>query len=163
MIVVCDASPLIFLAKLNRLDLILRLLGPEVVVLKCVVAEVKGGGTAGEIEQKRLDGLLQAVRVVAFAESSHAAGRLSFSDRQTLSYAIRQRADWLLTDERLLRRVAREEGLATIGTLGLLVAAVKRGHLSASDALRDLDSAVGKHRMRVSIALYPHFRAAVAG
>jgi hypothetical protein len=34
MIVLCDASPLIFLAKLGRLDLLARLLGDRLVVLK---------------------------------------------------------------------------------------------------------------------------------
>lgn len=52
-----------------------------------------------------------------------------------------------------------EEGPATIGTLGLLIAAVKRGHLPARGALRDLNSAVGKHGFRISTALYQHFRA----
>jgi len=159
MIVVCDASPLIFLAKLNRLGLVSRLLGPDVVVLECVAAEVTGGGKAGEIEQQRLEEFLQSSRIVTFNESSYAAGRLSSSDRQTLTYAIRQRADWLLADERLMRRIALQEGIDTIGTLGLLIAAVRRGHISASDALHDLDSAVGKHGFRISIALYQNFRA----
>jgi len=163
MTVVCDASPLIFLAKLNRLDLIPQLLGTEVVVLECVAGEVMSGGTAGEIEKMRLEGFLKSSRIVAFNESSYAAGRLSSSDRQTLTYAIRQRADWLLADERLLRRIAQEEGIATIGTLGLLIAAVKRGHLPAREALRDLDSAVGKHGFRISTALYQHFRAELEG
>ena len=163
MIVVCDASPLIFLAKLNRLDLISQLLGTEVVVLECVADEVMSGTSAGELEKQRLERFLKSSRIVAFNESSYAAGRLSFSDRQTLTYAIRQRAHWLLADERLMRRIAQEEGLATIGTLGLLIAAVKRGYLPAREALRDLDSAVGKHGFRISTALYQHFRAVLEG
>jgi hypothetical protein len=41
MTVVCDASPLIFLAKLDRLGLICGLLGKDAVVLQCVVDEVR--------------------------------------------------------------------------------------------------------------------------
>jgi predicted nucleic acid-binding protein len=163
MIVVCDASPLIFLAKLNRLDLISPLLGPDVVVLKCVAAEVAEPEKAGEIELRRLTVFLKSARIVDFSESAYSPGRLSASDRQTLTYAVQQQARWLLADERLMRRIATEEGLATIGTLGLLAAAVKNGHLTAKEALADIDAAVSKHGFRISIALYQRFRAEMGG
>jgi predicted nucleic acid-binding protein len=163
MIVVCDASPLIFLAKLNRLDLILPLLGPDVVVLQCVAAEVAEPEKAGEIELRRLNAFLKSVRVVDFSESAYPSSRLSASDRQTLTYAVQQRARWLLADERLMRRIATEEGLATIGTLGLLAAAAKNGLVTAKEALADIDSAVSRHGFRISVALYQRFRAEVGG
>jgi predicted nucleic acid-binding protein len=161
MIVVCDASPLIFLAKLDRLDLISRILGPEVVILQCVASEVTVADKADRIESRRLLEFLQASRIVDFNESAYPSGRLSASDRQTLTYAIRNQAAWLLADERLMRRIAHEEGLATIGTLGLLAAAVKRGHLAAMDALDELHIAVAKHGFRISINLYQRFRAEI--
>ena len=163
MIVVCDASPLIFLAKLNRLDLILPLLGPEVVVLQCVATEVTESGKAGEIELRRLNGFLKSVRIVEFNESAYSPGRLSASDRQTLTYAVQQRADWLLADERLMRRIATEEGLATIGTLGLLAAAAKNGLVTTKEALADIEAAVSSHGFRISVALYQRFRAEMGG
>ena len=158
MTVVCDASPLIFLAKLNRLDLISRLLGPEVVVVECVAREVTGIDRAGELERARLEAFLSSATVAPFTGTTLPAGRLSACDRQTLDHAIRHRPDYLLADERLLRRIANEEGLVTIGTLGLLAAAVNHGHLDAAEALRDLDEAVSKHGFRISIALYQRFR-----
>ncbi len=57
-----------------------------------------------------------------------------------------------------MRRIADEQGLVTNGTLGLLAAAVKHGHLSAADAVRDLDLAVSRHGFRISVALYQRFR-----
>ncbi len=57
-----------------------------------------------------------------------------------------------------MRRIADEQGLITIGTLGLLTAAVKHGHLNATDALSDLDLAVSRHGFRISVALYQRFR-----
>jgi predicted nucleic acid-binding protein len=158
MTVVCDASPLIFLAKLDRLDLIARLLGPEVVVVDCVAREVTDIDRAGELERARLVAFLASVTVVPSTETAFAAGRLSTCDRQTLTYDIRQRPDFLLVDERLMRRIADEQGIATIGTLGLLAAAVKHGHLSAADAVRDLDLAVSRQGFRISVALYQRFR-----
>lgn len=158
MTTVCDASPLIFLAKLNRLDLVSRLLGPEIVVLDCVAKEVLIGEKADEIELHRLEAFLKSARIVTFNESAYPSGRLSLSDRQTLTYAIRQRADWLLADERLMRRIAIEDGLATIGTLGLLAAAVKRRLITPKEAIADLDSAISQNGFRISIALYQRFR-----
>lgn len=158
MTVVCDASPLIFLAKLDRLDLIARLLGPEVVVVECVAREVTDIERAGEIERARLGAFLASASVVPSTETTPASARLSICDRQTLGYALRQRPDFLLVDERLMRRIADEQGLVTIGTLGLLAAAVNHGHLSAADALHDLDLAVSRHGFRISVALYQRFR-----
>jgi len=158
MTVVCDASPLIFLAKLNRLDLITRLLGPEVVVVECVAREVTHIERAGEIERARLEAFLAFATIAPFTGSTFAAGRLSTCDRQTLGYALSQRPDFLLVDERLLRRIADEQGLVAIGTLGLLAAAVNHRHLSAADALHDLDLAVSRRGFRISVALYQRFR-----
>ena len=163
MIVVCDASPLIFLAKLNRLDLISPLLGSDVVVLQCVVDEVLESGRAGDMELHRLRVFLQSARIVDFRETARSSGRLSASDRQALTYAVQQRARWLLADERLLRRIATEEGLATIGTLGLIAAAAKNGLISPKEALAEIDAAVSRHGFRISIALYQRFRAEMGG
>jgi len=156
--VVCDASPLIFLAKLNRLELITRLLGADVVVLQCVVDEVFTGTHDHDSEQSRLEAFLKSVRTVAFAQSRYTSGRLNVSDRQTLTYAIRHHAAWLLADERLLLRVAQNEGIATIGTLGLLAGAARRGLLSRRAALADLDTVISSHRFRISVALYQKFQ-----
>lgn len=161
MTVVCDASPLIFLAKLNRLELITRLLGADVVVLQCVVAEVFAGTHDHDPEQSRLETFFEHVRIVTFEESRFTSGRLSVSDRQTLTYAIRHHAAWLVADERLLRRVARHEGIATIGTLGLLAGAARRGLLSRRAALADLDTAISSHRFRISVALYQKFQGGI--
>jgi predicted nucleic acid-binding protein len=163
MTVVCDASPLIFLAKLDRLGLIRGLLGKDVVVLQCVVDEVLGAEHDHVLEQKRLKAFLKSVRTIAFAESSYKSGRLSASDRQTLTYAVRHHAAWLVADERMLRRIAKSEGIATIGTLGLLAAAVRRGLLSKREALADLDTAISSHNFRISIALYQRFQAELRG
>lgn len=51
--ILCDASPLIFLAKLDSLDLISQVLGGEVVILRCVADEVCSD-SAGEVESLRL-------------------------------------------------------------------------------------------------------------
>ena len=151
--VVCDASPLIFLAKLNRLELIPRVLDAEVCVLRCVADEVLGAG-AGPVERQRLLAFLESVGVVEFEPPAEPAGALSRCDRATLAWAIENRIDWLLADERLLRRIAEEKGIAVIGFLGLLLRAARRNLLSAGDARAAIDESVSRHGCRISIALY---------
>lgn len=116
-VVVCDASPLIFLAKLDQLDLIPSVLGSRVFVLQCVVSEVLSA-SAKSVEGKRLNAFCNRAEVVDFEEPTTAAGALSRSDQLTLAWAVGNKADWIVADERLLRRVAIGEGVAVIGFLG---------------------------------------------
>lgn len=152
-IVLCDASPLIFLAKLDALDLISEIFCGEVVILKCVAEEVCSK-SAGDVERIRLHRLLETAAVIAFEESDYPSRSLSENDRRVLNWAIQNRPDRLVADERLLRRIAREEGIATIGTFGILVAAAKKGIRSREVVRKMVDDLVGKHGCRVSVALY---------
>ena len=87
-VVLCDASPLIILAKLDRLHLIGDLLGKDIVVLQCVVDEVLGE-RASTLERQRLDKFVgTAATVTAFAESDIESKSLSASDRFTLTYSV---------------------------------------------------------------------------
>jgi len=86
-IVVCDASLLIFLAKVNRLELIESVTPRKPVVLRGVMEEV-----------------------------------------------LSDRAEWLLADERLLRRFARERGIQVIGFCGLFLQAVRMDQMTSQQA-----------------------------
>lgn len=162
MIIVCDASPLIFLAKLDRLDLISRLLEEAVVVLKCVVDEVNSDRATGR-ERDHLASFLASATIVDFTECAYESRTLSPSDRKTLTYAVREGADWLVADERLLRRVANENGIRMVGTLGLLASAVKTGLLSPAEVKADIDRVVSIHDFRISTSLYQRFLAEIGG
>jgi uncharacterized protein len=152
-IVVCDASPLIFLAKLDQLDLIPSLLGGRIFVLRCVVKEIlSASATPGE--NSRMNAFLKGSKIVDFEEPTPPAGALSRSDQLTLKWAVRKKADWIVADERLLRRVAISEGLSVIGFLGLLVEGARRGSLTAVAAKQAINESVSRHQCRISVALY---------
>jgi predicted nucleic acid-binding protein len=154
MIVVSDASPLIFLAKLDRLHLLPGLFGTKITVLQCVSDEVLND-RAGLLEKVRLrDFLKESAEVVSFEESDIESNSLSASDQYSLTYCERHHADWLIADERLLRRVARAKGISTMGFLGILIQAVKAGLLTKRQAKRDFESVIGEHDLRISIVLY---------
>ena len=151
--VVCDASPLIFLAKLNRLDLISKVLQGELIVLKCVVEEVISEN-AGVVERERLSDFFKHVEVIDSCPPKLHSVSLSRSDQSTLTWAVKHQAQWLVADERLLRKIAREHGLSTIGFLGLLVEGARKGFLSAGDAKAAIDDSVSQYGCRISVALY---------
>ena len=151
--IVCDASPLIFLAKLDRLDLLARVLGGELFVLRCVVDEVLSEST-GPVERRRLAGFFESAAVIDFEVPDEQAGALSHSDRSTLAWAIENRVDWLLADERLLRRVAVQENIAVIGFLGVLLLSARKRILSVTEVRSDINECVSQHGCRISIALY---------
>lgn len=153
-VVLCDASPLVILAKLDKLHLIGDLLGNDIVMLQCVVDEVLSD-RAGVLERQRLEKFLNtAATIIAFSESDIESTSLSASDRYTLTYSIRNAVIWLVADERLMRRVATEHGIAVMGVIGLIVGAAKRGILTHAEAESALRDAVGMHRLRISVALY---------
>ena len=148
--IVCDASPLIFLAKLGHLDLIRRVLGERVFVLRCVADELLSG-KIDPAESIRLADFLASAEVIDSGPPGESAGALSRCDRATLTWAIDNKADWLLADERLLRRVAFARGLAVMGFLGLLLRAGHQGILSPAATRHAVAHAVPATALRISI------------
>ena len=153
MIVVCDASPLIFLAKTNRLGIVPALLGKDIVVLDCVAKELLHE-RAGQVETDRLRAFLAGTTQPVWQGEVEPSLALSASDQSSLGWAIEHSAAWLVTDERLLRRVARDHGIAVVGFCGLLVQAAHSGLLGADHVRDDLDQAINQHGFRISVRLY---------
>ena len=154
MIVVSDASPLIFLAKLDRLDILSELFGGKITVLKCVVDEILNDH-AGLVERERFKAFLKEdAHILTFTESDIESRSLSASDQYSLTYCERNQADWLIADERLLRRVAGAKGIATIGFLGLLIRTIGANVLTKEQVKLDLEAAISLHGLRISLTLY---------
>jgi predicted nucleic acid-binding protein len=66
--------------------------------------------------------------------------RLDPGEREAIQLAKHEHADLLLMDEKLGVRVAREQGLAVTGTLGVLVQAARRRLIDLELALADLQA-----------------------
>ncbi|MDF1812383.1 MAG: DUF3368 domain-containing protein [Verrucomicrobiales bacterium] len=160
--ILCDASPLIFLAKIDQLELIFEVLEGEVSVLQVIVDEICSE-SANEIELMRLRAFLKSVEIVDFSDSEYPSETLSKNDRSVLNFAIRNQVDWLVADERLLRRIAIENKIAVIGTFGILIGAVRKNLRTADEVQTMVDDLVGKHGCRISIALYQQIIKALEG
>jgi uncharacterized protein len=73
-------------------------------------------------------------------DSRVAEAALDAGETQAISLALETRAEWVVLDDLQARRLAKDLGLAVIGTAGVLFAAKQRGFIPAVrpplDALR---------------------------
>lgn len=136
--VVVNATPLIALALIERLDLLERMFA-QVFVPTAVYEEVAviGRGRAGAEAIARATWLrVTAPKAVPTIEPLLLG--LDEGEMQVLLLAREIGPDWVLIDERQARRVARALGLPVKGTLGILLAAVLAGLLPRKQALEAL-------------------------
>lgn len=126
---VCNASPLISLGKLGRLELLPALLG-EVAVSAEVYQEVvvAGAGRPAALAVQAAPWLrvqpCPAPEKLRQMQASHALG---LGELATIVLAQAMAADWTVIDERAARRLAVQHGLRVIGTVGILEAGHRRG------------------------------------
>lgn len=125
MIVVSDATPLIALAAVHRLDVLPALYG-EVVVPDAVYEEVvvRGAGEPGADEVRAASWIR---RETVPPPSPELLEEIDRGEAEAITLALSRRADRVLMDERRGRRVAEAHGLSVTGTLGVLIEATRRG------------------------------------
>lgn len=147
---VFDATPLIYLAKAERLSHLSSLEEPCLVphrVYDEVVTEGLEGAypDARRIQQHVDDGLfdVQAVESNPVFERLGANQALSDADRAVLAIAAERDAVAVM-DERHGRAVARTEGISTRGTAYLILSLVKDDHISPAEARSTLETMLEK-------------------
>lgn len=152
MIVVSDASPLIALAAVGRLELLHRLYG-EVLIPEAVYREVTtsaphaiGAEEVKAAEWIRVQPVRERTLVVALSLE------LDAGEAAAIALAVESGADLLLMDERRGRLAAVRLGTHVIGVLGVLIEAKKTGMLPEVRPLLDaLERNAGFH---IGAALY---------
>ena len=141
MIAVSNASPLINLARIGRLDLLPKLYGglivPEAVWQELVV---QGEGHPGAESLRAADWI--ETRVVANRPLVRALQQeLDAGEAEAIALALQEEADLLLMDERLGGEAAHHLGLRYVGLVGVLIEAKRKGLIPAIKpclkALRD--------------------------
>jgi hypothetical protein len=144
LLIICDASPLILLAKVERLDL-LRARAEEVWIPAAVWKEVVTDG-AGRPEvhliEREFSGAIQVPDV-----ELEAAFRLQLDagEAAALALAARNRHACLLMDDARGRTLAELNDFRCIGTLGWLVRAKKAGLVPALGPLFEQLRVAGWH------------------
>ena len=153
MTVVADASPLIFLGKIRRLDLIHRVLGGDVVVPQQVRDEVLAR-PLDPAESDELHRFLAAVRMERVDRPRAFAAGMSRADNAAMTLVVRLKADLLLADDRTVRRLAVVEGIRPLATLGVLLLALRWGLVDQAEVRRLVDDLVRSHGFRIGVELY---------
>lgn len=153
MILVVDAAPLIFLAKINQLSLPAELFNAEILVPAVVSKEILGPEVPPD-EERLLTTFLSGCRIVNLRKPVRFAKALSLADNCILTLATNEGADFILSDDRLLRKTAVIEGFRVIGILGILLRASKNSILTAKNAGALLEELVEEHNFRISTSVY---------
>jgi len=133
---IVDASPLILLGKIGRLDL-LRGGGPEVVVPGAVLEEVGGHEPDDEAAQEIVLASWILIAPSAPIPSSVQAWDLDAGETAVLALALDDRDCELILDDRDVKRCAQTLGISVRGTLGLFLLAKQLGEVSAARPLVD--------------------------
>lgn len=147
---VFDATPLIYLAKVDQLHLVSNLDGqcylPQRIHSEVVTTGLEEGYTdAHRIEQCIDSDLFEVISV----EDSQLVDRLrqnphlSDADVAVLGCAASREAIAVM-DESLGRTAAEIEGIETRGTAYIVLLCAKQGHLTVSEARETLDSMIEK-------------------
>jgi predicted nucleic acid-binding protein len=150
MIIICDTSPLNYLILVELIEVVPKLM-PEVVAPPEVIAELRREGASDPVRRwaAHPPGWLE----VRSAARMHPGLGLHLGEAAAISLALEIRVDspvQLLMDERVGRQAARQLGLPTLGTLGVLRDAARAGLIDIDDSVARLR----KTRFRATDALY---------
>lgn len=138
-VVVADTSPLNNLVQIRAEHILPQLFG--CLLIPAAVVQELGHPRAGSTVREWVARVPSwvVVREVT-SEVDPSLTRLDPGERQAIQLAKQEHADLLLMDERLGVRIAREQGLAVTGTLGVLLQAGRRGLIDIERALRELQA-----------------------
>jgi predicted nucleic acid-binding protein len=126
---VADTGPLIYLAKLDHLDL-LRKGADRVYVPRAVLSEVRAKpDTATRSIEYACQTWLSVRQVADRSAVEIIQADLDLGEAETIALARELDADRVVLDDLDARRFARRLGLGMVGTVGLLLAARLRGEL----------------------------------
>lgn len=134
---VCDASPIILLAKVDRADLLL-VLSDELLVPESVEQEVKDGPEGSParhwLRENRSRYTRRAIPVVPEIVS----WELGDGEAAALSWAVQHREWTVIVDDRAGRRCGQALEVSLTGTLGLLLLAKEGEPLSSVQPVVDV-------------------------
>ncbi len=136
--VVCNAGPLIALGKLGRLGLLLNLYD-EILIPQEVYNEVVINGLhIGAAEAQSVDWLVQRGYIRVFQVQLPSplpewALPIDIGEAQAVLLAQQRSADWVLIDNAHARQAARQASVPLKGTVGLLLEALHKKHLTLQE------------------------------
>lgn len=157
---VVNSTPLIALSLIGQLDL-LPALFDEILIPASVYEEVvlHGRGRPGAREIAQAEWLTVRNLETASPLPPELLG-LDQGELDVILLAQEVKADWVLIDEKLARKIARAMGLQIKGTLGVLLLAHRVGHISREEGLEAVQE-LAESSVRLSAKLVRWFETQV--
>ena len=135
MIVVSNASPIIFLSKIKKLDLLLKLY-KTIYIPDKVFEEISKGKN-----EEHLDKHLPIFKVEKCGEKI-ISSQIHEGESEAISLAAKKKADLILLDDKKARIIAKSMKLKVNGTLGLLLTFLDKQFISYDEFKILLDSKI---------------------
>jgi len=159
--VVSNSSPLIYLAKIGRLNLIKKVYGqvwiPEAVFHEAIIQGKTLKITDASIIEEAVGKWIFKERIKTETNSKYAFldenDRIGQGEKQALKLCKQLNAAIFIVDDKEARRVARILKIKPIGTCGILVQACREGLMSTNEAEQMLDDLV-KAKFRIDPTVY---------
>jgi len=158
---VSDSTPLIYLAKIGRLDII-RDVFQKIYVPEAVIDEAVTQGKAlnmsdASIIEKAVGTWIIKERVEPEVDAEYSFldnnTRLGNGEKEALKLCKQLDAAYFIADDREARRVSSILNIKPIGTCGTVVQAFRQDSITKKEALRVIDDLV-KVGFRISSTLY---------
>ncbi len=129
---IINASPLIFLYKINGLEWVCRLADSQILVPEAVLQEIAAGDGGDEMMARiKNDPGFSVVANVPIPPVV-AAWDLGAGETQVLSQALQMPKTITILDDKAARECAKSLGFNVLGTLGILLIAKRRGWIPAA-------------------------------
>ena len=144
MIIVSDTSPVSNLILIERLDL-LRQLFTEIIVPPAVDAEIRALKRFGQdLHEYETADWIKTREPSDLQKVENLQIKLDDGEAQAIALALEIKCDLLLMDERIGTNIARQEGLQTVGLVGVLIKAKEEKIIEKmSEVLTDLKNTAG--------------------
>ncbi|MCC5897059.1 MAG: DUF3368 domain-containing protein [Phormidium sp. BM_Day4_Bin.17] len=151
MIVVADTSPINYLLLINQIDLLPCLF--QDIIIPDVVRDEMLDPDAPLILQEWIANppLWLTIQPVPVLDTT--LNSLDPGEQAAITLAQTLPADLLIIDERLGRQIAKERGIAIIGTLGILDDAASQGFIKIGEAIAQLQQTNFRISRRIIQAL----------
>ncbi len=162
LVVTSNSTPLIYLAKVNRLDILRRLFNiiqiPDEVRLECVDAGKRENHPDAYlidkfIQQKMITVHTLPKNVIVRAELIAEEFGIDVGEAQAILLAKNKNEDEILADESHTRKAAKSLGLRPRGTIYVILTAAQRGIVSKDEGI-DLLNKMVRSNFHVSVTIY---------
>ena len=155
---VSNASPLIYLAKIKRTRILPRLFQEILVANRVYEETVVRGRELGYEDANLIDELVQTgfirVKKVRQERGFLAGFPIDEGEKRTIQLALNEKISTVIEDERKARIAAEIFALEPLGTIEVLLLAVKRGIITRKQVKEDVLKLVRKgYRIREEILL----------